>query len=80
MKLKNGTEGDKTKKKRVVEESIRQHLDVYDDKQDGEELKFNEQESYQPLDLSKLKRMSEKFPKDYPKRLECMLIERDQAY
>jgi hypothetical protein len=33
----------------------------------------------EPLDLTKLKRMAQKFPKDYTSKLEVMLLESDQA-
>jgi len=44
------------------------------------EEEFEEVDSLEPIDLSRLRVMAKKFPEDYANRLELMLFKRDQNY
>lgn len=74
-----GIEVKEVKKRKVIEESIRENQQLKVDPDDP----FNDitdQESFDPIDLSKLQLMAKKFPKDYVQKLEFLVIQRDQAY
>jgi hypothetical protein len=68
------------KKQRLVEESIRQQLDIQGQEVEEDYEHDTLHDSLEPIDLSKLSVMARKFPKDYTKKLELLLVQRDQGY